>query len=256
MRRVGLRPLVPWLNARPMRVFRLTPIWVVALALIGGLVTLFSLVFHARIPAATRATIVSNRPTPHEVVVVVHGSPQSPGFTGFVARLDPRTTSLKITPISSSLPVSETGQTSPIPLWTAASTSAAKTITASVGQATDTHPKYYFYVSTPGLEALLTTLHDNVKAWPTSLTPQAAMRILGYPSGTPNPQQELHLFKLFESDIPLVHGTALASLLTVLKDSDTNLSGYQLFELGNYLRGGKLVVTPPLIHTKLGQTHG
>ncbi|CAB1128798.1 protein of unknown function [Candidatus Hydrogenisulfobacillus filiaventi] len=59
-----------------------------------------------------------------------------------------------------------------------------------------------------------------------------------------HPRQELALLDAIIAGLPQLSSQAVGPLWPVVKNADTNLSGYQLFQLGNFIRGGQLQLEP------------
>ncbi|CAB1128799.1 protein of unknown function [Candidatus Hydrogenisulfobacillus filiaventi] len=140
------------------------------LALAGAVAVGVSLRYHARMPAAVRSTIVPNDRPPARVVVAITGTPQAPGFIGFIADLHPRSRTLDVVPLPPQLPVNT--PTGLQPLWLAVSQAQTPAeVQADIAAATGVPVRYYFFDDLAGLNAVLSTLYEDDPAWSPSASP-------------------------------------------------------------------------------------
>jgi hypothetical protein len=176
---------------------------------------------------------------PRSVLVAVQGTPSDPGFTGFLAFINPDSRVLTIKPVNASWPYRAPGD----PLATDAAHVPAAALAAAVAR--DAHVKLsgYFVIRVDALQEVLRVLARQAPSWPPTLTPEKTLAAIGW-RGTANPRRALSAFKAIIAGLPELDTSQTTVERSVLAASRTNLSVYQVFMLATYIRGDALVMVP------------
>lgn len=230
----------------------------VAMALLGGIAVALSLVFHSRIHTRYLEETIRER-QPHEVVVAAVGTPVAPGFVGFLVDVTNGVNQLTVTPLPGSGLVSVAlKQGDPpvrLPLWQAVSEVPPATAARVIASAYHLSGSYYFLTSTQNLLTILDALANHATGGDQLGSVTSMLETLGYPDGTVHPARELQLLAAMIRTLPRLNPLVASSLLTVTKTSHTNLSGYQMFQLANVVRGDsfRLGQLPAAVRSSHGQ---
>lgn len=174
--------------------------------------------------------------TPRVVLVAMSGTPDQPGFAGFLAILNPSSRVVKVVPVPGTLPV----VTAKDPLWSEAPRLAPKQIASVVGRDLHIPVSGYFIVDAPEAQAVLAALTASAPGWPPELTSDQLLRSLGWPYGVPGAQGQLKALEAIITGLPELPPSQNPVLNVALKASHTNLSLYQMFMLATYIRGDTL----------------
>lgn len=217
--------------------------WVMAM---GGLLLLGSLIFHGKVTTRQVSMPISTV-APLAITVVVDGPTSHPGLIGFLATVHPRTDILDIAPLPGSmkltLPNGAGGQVT-VAAWKGVSMASPEIVTAAIDQATGFTASHYFFMPVDGLKTVFQTLADDTTTWPEADTVSHSLHLLGYPRGIDRPRQELTFLNQLMTTLPQMTPLDASSLMGVAISSSFNLSQYELFILGNYVRGDVLRLTP------------
>ncbi|MBX5468075.1 MAG: hypothetical protein K6U14_11380 [Firmicutes bacterium] len=215
-------------------------LWAMSLlASMGALAVAVSLLFHSRIHTRYLEETINQR-QPHAVLVAAVGTQEAPGFVGFWLRIPDDGNRLDLTPLAGTPWVTITppgGVPEQVPLWQAVSLlpppAAARLIARTYGLTGG----YYFITSTVDLLDILDALAHHTGQGSALGSVTAMLQTLGYPDGTVHPARELALLEAMIRALPRLNPLVASSLLAVTKTSYTNLSGYQMFQLANVVRG-------------------
>ncbi len=209
-------------------------IWMMGtIAFLGALIIGVSVVFNTRIPTTVNP-IVLNEHQPSKVLVAVEGTPQSPAFIGLLAVVQPHSNVLSVVPINGTIRLHG------VPLYLALNGKKPKVAVKLVSQATGISINHYFFLTQNDLSLVLNALYYHSRHWPTTETPAAMASTLGYPYGKSHGWATIHLLSKIVAGLPGVSPIAASHLIGVTQNSITNLTGSQLFLLGNYIRGKNL----------------
>jgi hypothetical protein len=116
-------------------------------------------------------------------------------------------------------------------------------MTQTISTATGVPIHHYFYLTTKDLLMVMNALYYHTDhQWPKDLTPTSMLASLGYPDGVASPPAQVQLLGQMVDTLPEVNPIAAGSLLGMTKNSSTNLTAYQIFTLGNYIRGDALAL--------------
>ncbi|MCL8207028.1 MAG: hypothetical protein K6V97_03000 [Actinomycetia bacterium] len=178
--------------------------------------------------------------TPRVVLVAMSGTPEQPGFAGFLAILNPASRVVKVVPVPGTLPVVAPSD----PLWSEAPRLTPRQIAAVVGRDLHIPVSGYFIVDAPEAQAVLSALAASAPGWPAHLTSDQLLRALGWPYGIPGAQGQLDALQAIITGLPELPPSQDPLLNVALKASHTNLSLYQMFMLATYIRGDTLELAP------------
>lgn len=207
-------------------------VWCGALALLGAVLLVASLLRPNR-------GVLGLTSSPRVVLVALANGNGEPGFAGFLAIIHGNGRSLSVVPVPGTVAAKPSD-----PLWIEAGSLPPAALAHDIGR--DAHIKLsgYFILQEPAVAELLETLAVNVKAWPRSLPPDAALLRLGWPTGDTSHRGQAALFEDMMTYLPQLPPAASKAVNAVEAHSKTNLSLYQLFLLGTYIRGDSLQVVP------------
>jgi hypothetical protein len=172
---------------------------------------------------------------PRTVLVAVQGTAADPGFAGFLAFINPNSRLLTVSPVSAAWPLSAPGD----PLATDAAYVPASALARAVARDAHLHLSGYFIIRVDALSQVLAALAHNVPDWPRGLTPTRTLQTLGW-NGSARPDRALATFKAIIAGLPQLENSQNAVQRSVLTQSRTNLSLYQMFMLATYIRGDAL----------------
>ncbi len=219
--------------------------------LAGALFVGYSL--ETRAPVASTVEVINIR-KPMNVLVAVQGTPLYPGFLGFVAVVRPNSQILTVVPIPSEVPVRFNH--SRMRLYQAVSDATAVQAMHLITRATHVPIDHYFYLNSADLDAILQVLYSHSPHWPANRTPLTMLKTLGYPKGRTVPSQQMRLLRTIVNQLPTINPLYAGALLGIPKTSVTNLTLNQLFVLGNYVRGDKLVQGSVTHYRHFRRKHG
>ncbi len=224
--------------------FRQRLLAVLALAA-GGLIFAVSLVFHAKI--TTRRVVMPISPVnPLAITVIVDGPSSHPGLIGFLATVHPRDDRLTVIPIPGRIRLrlpNGTGGYLRVPAWQGVSMASPQIVADAIDRSTGFTATRYFFMPVSGLKTVLSVLIKDTKTWPAEDSIAHSLRVLGYPGGRGHPVQELAFLNQLMTTLPQLTPLEASSLVGVATASSTNLTPYQLFKLGNYVRGDRLALS-------------
>ncbi len=206
------------------------------LFLLGAFFVGYSL--ETRAPVASHVEVINTR-KPMNVLVAVQGTPLYPGFLGFVAVVKPNSQILTVVPIPSEAPVRYNHTR--MQLYQAVSDATPVAAMHLITRATHVPIDHYFYLNSDDLDAILQVLYSHSPHWPANRTPLTMLKTLGYPKGRTVPGQQMTLLRAIVNQLPTINPLYAGRLLAIPKTSVTNLTLNQLYVLGNYVRGDKLV---------------
>lgn len=208
----------------------------------GAVALTASLVAHPRV--TTRQITMPISPVkPFRIVVVVAGTSNAPGIVGFLATIRPKAGVVQLIPLRGSTRVripNGAGGFLAVPVWRATGLSSRPIVASAIAQATGFHATRYFFMPADGLRTIIKTLAADASNWPAADTPNRALALLGYPRGTVHPVREIRLLDQIMLSLPQITPLEASSLVGVALSSGTNLTQYQLFTLGNFVRGDSL----------------
>lgn len=224
----------------------------------GGVALAASLIAHPNV--ATRQVTMPISPVkPLRVVVVVSGTANAPGIVGFLATIRPKAGVVQLAPLRGTTRVripNGAGGSLTVPVWRATALTSRPIVANAIAQATGFHATRYFFMPATGLRTIIATLASDANNWPPSETPGRALAVLGYPRGTVHPNQEIHLLDDIMASLPQITPIEASALVGVALSSATNLTQYQLFTLGNFVRGDSLEMVTPRTHRTRTRMHG
>lgn len=201
-----------------------------------------SLLFHANV-TTRQVSMPFNPMRPLEVTVVVEGPQSRPGLIGFLATVHPRINVLSVIPLPGSTQLTfpnGAGGHITVPAWKGVSMASPEIVTAAIDRATGFHSSHYFFMPVSGLKQVFDALSRDTTTWPQQDTASHSLRILGYPLGQAHPRRELAFLDQLMITLPQMTPLDASSLMGVAISSSFNLSQYELFILGNYVRGDVL----------------
>lgn len=207
--------------------------WVAGIVLVGAGILVLSVVR----PNRVNVGLATN---PRVVLVAVVGTPTNPGFSGFLAVLDPNSRNLTVAPVPGTL----RGQKSTDPLWTVAASLPPSRLAHIIARDTHFRLSGYFVLDLSATNAVFQALASDTPGWPKRLTPDTTLTRLGWPSGKSNVSGELSTLQDIITYLPELPANQTALFHAVLKGSKTNLSLYQMFMLATYIRGDNLRLMP------------
>ncbi len=212
---------------------------------IGGLIFVVSLVFHAKV--TTRRVVMPISPVnPLAITVIVDGPTSRPGLIGFLATVHPRDDRLTVIPIPGKTALrlpNGTGGYLRVPAWQGVSMVSPQIVSEAIDRSTGFSATRYFFMPVSALKTVLNVLIKDTQTWPAEDSVAHSLRILGYPKGRGNPAQELAFLNQLMTTLPQLTPLEASSLVGVATASSTNLTPYQLFKLGNYVRGDQLTLS-------------
>lgn len=186
---------------------------------------------------------VTQRPDPttakaQAVLVVIRGTDTStsgPGIAAFVAVIRPTSRVIGILPVSGDL-TSATGVT----LAAGAPTLTRQAIATAVSQDLGIKLNGYIVIDAGVVENVLTSLQQDIPAWPANLTPHQALVDLGWPAARPDRKGQIQVISDLISYVPQLQGDATVLAGQVLAGSRTSLSFQELFVLVTYVNDQKV----------------
>lgn len=219
----------------------------VGIAVVGAISIALSVIFHARIHTTVQP-IVINEQNPLHVLVAIRGNSVSPSLVAFQTVVTLRSHTLTVTPLSGQTRVSIHGVREP--LYQAVSTLPSKQAVALISKTYGVPFHHYFFLTGTDLVKVFNALYYHSPSWPESQTPLTMEATMGYPKGRIHPQQEIRLLNEVIHGLPNVRPIAASGLLAMVENTKSNLTSYQLFQLGNYIRGDSLQLghQPTRIH--------
>lgn len=223
----------------------------------GGLLIIISLVFHSRIPTRYLQETI-NQKQPRQVLLTAAGSPENPGFIGFLIIIQPDSNVLTIVPIPGSLTTRDAKASnvpvSGLPLWEAVSQTPPKTAVHLIEKSAHINVTHYFFLTANDLQSILNALYTHAQGWPQTETVPMMLNTLGFPKGDVVPAKELKLLREIMRGLPKMNPLVASSLIAITKTAKTNLSGYQMFQLANYIRGDSFKIGQ-LTSFQVGRNH-
>jgi hypothetical protein len=129
-----------------------------------------------------------------------------------------------------------------VPAWKGVSMASPEIVTAAIDRTTGFQSSHYFFMPVSGLKDVFRTLARDTTSWPAQDNVARSLKVLGYPHGYDHPHQELSFLEQLMATLPQMTPLDASSLMGVAISSSFNLSQYELFILGNYVRGDVIQV--------------